>query len=62
MSMSLITYVDGTEFCIFLIIKASSGQFWVYPLAKMSLYFGILTQSPTVNLGSFSLEPSLYSA
>ena len=41
--------------------KTSSDQFWVYPLAKMLFYLDILTRSPALYLGSFSLESSLYS-
>ena len=59
---SLITYVDGTVFLIFLMIKTSSDQFAVYPLAKILLYFDVLTQSPALNLKSFSLKSLLYSA
>ena len=47
---------------LILLKTKTSDQFWVYPLAKMSLYFNILTQSPILNLGFFSLESSLYSA
>ena len=35
--------------------KTSSGQFVVHPLAKMFLYFDILTWSQTLNLGSLLL-------
>ena len=42
-------------------IKTISGQFGVYPLAKV-LYFEILTRSPTLNFGSLSLELTFYSA
>ena len=47
---SLITYVHGTVFLIFLITEISSDQFGVQPLAKMFLYFDILIRSPTLNL------------
>ena len=40
---SLVTYVHGTVFLISLMTKTSSGQFGVYPSAKMSFYFDILT-------------------
>ena len=46
-----------------LITKASTDQFGLYPLAKMFLYFGILTWLPTLNLESFlitSLIESFY--
>ena len=46
----------------FLITKSSSDQFGVCPLAKMFVYMEILTWSPTLNLGSFSLESALHSA
>ena len=39
----------------FFITKHSSDQFGVWPLAKMFLYFDILTWSSTINLGSLSL-------
>ena len=50
---SLITYAYGTVFLILLTTKTSSDQFGVYSLAKMFLYFDILTRSPALNLGSF---------
>ena len=59
---SLIKYVQGAVFLIPLMIKTSSSQLWAYPLAKMFLYFDILTWSSTLNLGPFSLESSFYSA
>ena len=59
---SLINHIHGTVFLILLTTKTSSYQFWVCPLAKMFLYFEILTRSPTLSLGSFSLNSSLYSA
>ena len=52
---SLITYVHGTIFLTFLITKVSSDEFGVYALAKMFLYFYILTWSPILNSGSLSL-------
>ena len=45
-----------------LIAKTSSDQLGVYPVALMFLYFEILTWSPTLNLGSISLESTFYSA
>ena len=60
---SLITYVHGALFLTFLITKISSGQFGVYPLGKMFLYFDILTTSSILNLGSLlliSLPKSIY--
>ena len=44
--------IQGTVFLILLTTKTSSNQFGVYPLAKMFLYFEILTSSPTLNLVS----------
>ena len=44
--MSLITYIRGTVFLIFLITKTSSEQLAVYPLAGMFFYFDILKWSP----------------
>ena len=41
-----------TVFLTFLITKTSSGQFGVYPLAKIFLYLEILTCSATLNFGS----------
>ena len=58
---SLITYIHGTVFLTFLITKTSSDQFDVYPLAKIFLYFEILTWLPTLNLGSLSLPSFLKS-
>ena len=55
------TYVHRTVFLTFLITKTSSGQFGVYPLAKMFLCFQILTWPPTVNLRSLSLTSLLES-
>ena len=52
MSMELCLYVYGT----------SSDQFGAYSLANMFLYFEILTQLPTWNLGCIPLESTLYSA
>ena len=52
---SFIAYVHKTVFFTFLIAKAYSIQFGMYPLAKMFLYFQILTRSPSLNLGSLSL-------
>ena len=50
--------------CIFNYVNDKNyfRQCWAYPSAKMFLYFDILTQSPTLNLGYFSWESSLYSA
>ena len=45
-----------------LITKTSSDQFEVYALAKTFLCFEILTWSPALNLGYYSLESTLYSA
>ena len=45
-----------------LIRRSSSNQLKEYPLAKMFLYFEILTLSPMLNLGSLKLESTLYSA
>ena len=59
---SLITSVHGSVFLILLMIKTSSDKFEVYPLAKMFFYLVVLTRSATLNLGSFSLESSLYAA
>ena len=42
--------------------KTSSDQFGAYSLAKIFLYFEILTWSPSLNLGYFLLKSSLYSA
>ena len=56
------TDVQGTVFLILLITKPSSDPFGVYPLAKMFLYFEILTLSPTLTLGFFLLRFSLYLA
>ena len=50
------TYVHGTVFLTSLIRKTSSDQFGVYRLAKIFLYFDVLTRSPTLNLGSLSLN------
>ena len=44
-----------TVFLVLLIIKISSDEFDVYPLAKMFLHFEIFTRSPTLYLGSLSL-------
>ena len=60
--MSLIALVHGTVLLILLIIKISSGQLEVYPLAKIFFYLEIYTWPPTLNLGSFLFDSSLYSA
>ena len=52
----LLIYLYGTVFLTSLITKTSSYQFGVYPLAKMFLYFDVLTWSSTLNLGSLSLN------
>ena len=52
---SSIAYVHWRASLTSLITKSSFQQFGVYPLAKISLYFDILTFSPTSNLGIFSL-------
>ena len=52
---SLITYVHGTVFYAFLIMRTFSDQFEEQSFAKIRAYFGILTRSPTLNLRSFLL-------
>ena len=53
--ISLITHVHGTVFLTLLISKASSDQFATLSFAKIFLDFGIITLSPTLNLGPFLL-------
>ena len=55
---SLVTHVHGT---VFLTTKTFSDQLGVYPLARIFLYFEILTWSPTLNLGFLSLTSLLES-
>ena len=52
---SHITCLNGTVFLTFLITKISSGWFGTQPLAKMVLYFDILTLSPILSWWSFLL-------
>ena len=50
---SHITCLNGTVFLTFLITKISSGWFGTQPLAKMVLYFDILTWSPILSYDLF---------
>ena len=44
----------------FFTAKISSDQLGIYSLAKIFLYFEILTWSPTLNFRSFSLESAMF--
>ena len=58
---SLMIYVHGTVFLVFLITNISSDQFGLYTLANIFLYFEILTRSRILNLGSAILTSFLES-